>query len=213
MGAVMDAAASGMVPQVIDWGIAGRPLGGIGVSGDLHVVAPFITGVLVAVIDGLGHGPEAAAASRAAAAALTQSPGDTVDDLMASCHAALRRTRGAAISMASFDRIAGTMTWVGVGNVDGVVVRGDPGSQPQREALACRGGVVGYQMPRLRPSVLPVRAGDLLVFVTDGIKRHFDRELPLDRSPSAIAAEILVRHGRETDDALAVAVRYLGGTP
>lgn len=207
----MDAAASGTLPQIIDWGAAGRPLGGVGVSGDLHVVAPFATGALVAVIDGLGHGPEAAAASSAAAAALKQSPGDTVDDLMARCHEALRRTRGAAISMASFDRTARTMTWVGVGNVDGVVVRGDPASHPRREALACRGGVVGYQVPRFRPAVLPIHAGDLLVLVTDGIKRHFDRALPLDHSPSAIAAEILVRHGRETDDALAVAVRYLGG--
>ena len=210
---MMDAASPGSSSQIIDWGVAGRPLGGVGVSGDLHFVAPTETGVLVAVMDGLGHGPEAAAASRAAADALQYSPSGPIEELMTRCHEALRKTRGAAISMASFDQITGTMTWVGIGNVDGVLVRGDPASQPRREALACRGGVVGYQMPRLRPSVLPIYAGDLLVFVTDGIKRDFDRALPLDHSPSALAAEILVRHARENDDALAVAVRYLGGSP
>jgi serine phosphatase RsbU (regulator of sigma subunit) len=32
-----------------------------------------------------------------------------------------------------------------------------------------RSGVVGYQLPTLRASTLPIAPGDLLIFATDGI--------------------------------------------
>ena len=53
-------------------GVASKTLQGQSVSGDIHVVIPFNEGLLVAVIDGLGHGPEAAIASMAAAKTLVE---------------------------------------------------------------------------------------------------------------------------------------------
>ncbi len=50
---------------LIDWGVATLMLAGERESGDLHLVKPVGTGVLVSVVDGLGHGAEAAAAARA----------------------------------------------------------------------------------------------------------------------------------------------------
>src|SRR6202790_3048400 len=100
---------------LVQWRTATRPYGGEAVSGDLDVVACYPGGVLAAVIDGLGHGPKAAAAAGAAAAVLRRQPGETVMDLMGLCHEALRRTRGAVISLASFNAAAATVTWLGVG--------------------------------------------------------------------------------------------------
>ncbi len=57
-------------PPLIEWGVAAQPLEGEAESGDLHVVQRFPKGVLVAAVDGLGHGPEAAAAARSAVATL-----------------------------------------------------------------------------------------------------------------------------------------------
>ena len=54
-------------PAALERGEAGAPLAGETRSGDLAVFAPFDGGALVAVIDGLGHGPAAADAAEAAA--------------------------------------------------------------------------------------------------------------------------------------------------
>src|SRR3989454_8581110 len=47
-------------------------------SGDLHLIKPVGSGVLVSVVDGLGHGAEAAAAARAAVAALSRYADESV---------------------------------------------------------------------------------------------------------------------------------------
>ena len=57
---------------LIDWGVATLTLPGERESGDLHLVKPVRAGVLVSVVDGLGHGAAAAAAARAAVAALNR---------------------------------------------------------------------------------------------------------------------------------------------
>jgi phosphoserine phosphatase RsbX len=197
-------------------------------SGDLHVVAPFDGGSLVAVIDGLGHGSEAAEASRAAAEVLTRSPGEPVLRLLELCHEALRRTRGAVMSLCSFrtrppgDRPSenlerpgaprwapAVMTWAGVGNVE-AELRGGPHRRGAREALSARGGVVGYRLPPLRASEQPVSPGDLLILVTDGVRSNYGAGLALERSPQELADSILARHSKGTDDALVVVARYLG---
>jgi hypothetical protein len=39
--------------EIVEWGVAARPLSGAVVSGDLYLVKSFLGGVLVAVVDGL----------------------------------------------------------------------------------------------------------------------------------------------------------------
>jgi hypothetical protein len=196
-------------PRVVEWGTAGAALEGDR-SGDAHVVAAFPHGALVAAIDGLGHGPEAADAAEEAARILAAHAGEPLDVLVRRCHDALRRTRGAVLSVASFDARVGAMTWVGVGNVEAILLRAAPGG---RESLATRGGVVGYQLPPLRSAVLPVREGDTLVLATDGIRSGFVAELAPGPAPEALAQAILAGHARGSDDALVVVARYLGARP
>jgi len=200
-------------PLPIAWGVSSRALGGAKESGDLHVVVPCAQTVLVAAIDGLGHGREAALAARTAASVLQRYRDEPLIELMQRCHEALRRTRGAVLSMASFDLRAGTMMWLGVGNVEGVLFRADGSVGPRRDSLALRGGVVGYQVPALRMAELPVEAGDVLVFATDGIRTDFSACSPLRLETQKAADAILARHGKETDDAMVLVVRYLGQPP
>jgi len=205
----MDTVAIGQ-GELIDWAVAARALPGEERSGDLHLVEPFPEGVLVAAVDGLGHGEEAAQAAQTAVDSLIQYAHEPPLSLVRRCHERLMTTRGVAMSVASFARTSHTMSWLGVGNVEGSLFRGNRGSRPARESLLLRGGVVGYQLPRLLPSVVPVGPGDVLVFATDGIGGYPFDGLRITDQPARIAEDILARFARETDDALVLVARYRG---
>jgi phosphoserine phosphatase RsbX len=192
---------------VLEWGSASAALDGP--SGDLAVVTGFPGGALVAVIDGLGHGEEAAEAALAAARILEATPGDSVDALLERCHQGLRQTRGAVMSLASIDSRGSTLEWAGVGNVEAVLVRADTSAQPSRDALTTPGGIVGYQLPGIRSKRIAVQPGDLLMLWTDGV-RAFSTDR-LAGSAQEIADAILSQHRLESDDALVLVARYLGG--
>lgn len=201
-----------MAGAVIDWAWAGAGLDG-GESGDLYVVVPLPSGALLAVIDGLGHGPEAALAARAAALVLQTQAELPVRDLIERCHDALHKTRGAVISLASLDTRSSTMDWCGVGNVEGLLFRATSSSGRVSEAVPTRGGVVGYRLPPLKVSTVAVSLGDLLVFASDGIRSNFSAAIDLDSPPQLVADAILEQYGKTSDDALVLVARYLGSTP
>ena len=192
--------------MTIEWGTAGAPIPGQTSSGDRGIVVPFPGGALVAVIDGLGHGEEACKAALAAERVLVAAPQETVEELVTRCHEELRGTRGAVLSVASFDEGRDTMSWLGVGNVEGLLVRSD--SEANTEAVAMRGGTIGYHLPRLTPRTLPVRHGDTLVLATDGIRHGFKAEILAARSPQQIADEVVRNWAKTTDDYCVVVVRY-----
>lgn len=214
---------------LIEWGVAGRSLANHAESGDQYVVEPFPNGVLAAVIDGLGHGDKAAAAAKTAVATLKKNSTEPVEDLLRLCHQQLKQSRGVVMSLASFNGLNSSLTWLGVGNVEGVLLRCN-GRQtvpldglsrtPASESLLLQGGIVGYRLPTLRPVTMRLTRGDLLIFATDGIRSGFVRGFARDRFKAQsfdrkmpapqIAQNILTEYGRETDDALVLVARYLG---
>src|SRR5258705_7781661 len=187
-----------------------RPVGPGQESGDAWLVREPPGGALVAVVDGLGHGPEAAAAARQAIAVLADAEPEDPLRAVGRCHETLRGTRGVVMGLAWLDGTRGAMTWTGVGNVEGVLVRSDRHAVPRREALLARGGVVGRQLPALSAAIVPVAPGDTLVFGTDGIAPRFIGELDAVGSPQSAADHILAAHATGTDDALVLVVRYRG---
>lgn len=200
--------------SLLEWGVAQRALPGQGESGDQFVVRPFRDGALLAAVDGLGHGSEAAAAARTAVGVLTAAARarESVISLVRRCHEALLETRGAVMSLASFNAQDSTLTWLGIGNVEGVLARADPAVAPPRETLLLRGGVVGYQLPSLYASVIPVMPGDALVLATDGVRSDFGADLGHGEAPQAMADRLLAQYGKGTDDALVLVVQFAGRT-
>ena len=193
---------------IIEYGVAGYVLPGQSESGDRHLVRFRPSGVLIAVIDGLGHGDEAAAAAKQAVATLEAGDDKPVIALMKECHENLRSTRGVVMSMAAIDSEQGMMTWIGVGNVQGLLVRQNAIKGSPHEELLLRAGVVGAQLPPLQASVLPVANGDTLIFATDGIRTGFSDDLSANEPPQKCADRILAAHCRGNDDALVVVTRY-----
>jgi len=195
---------------LVEYGVAKSILPGQGESGDRHLLRCGGDGILIAAIDGIGHGEEAAYAAEAAVAILKASPEEPVISLVERCHEGLRSTRGVVLSLASVDPKHGLMTWLGVGNVQAVLMRAGAQKGSVGEVLLLRGGVVGSQLPALQAAVLPIRKGDTLVFVTDGIRGEFVEGLSALESPQRAADKILKRHGRGDDDALVLVVRLTG---
>jgi len=195
---------------LVDWGAAELALPGEAENGDRYIVRPFAGGVLAAVVDGLGHGHEAAEAARIAVATLEQCPCEPLPTLFRRCHERLRGTRGVVMSAASFRAGERTMLWLGVGNVEGLMKRATPGIASS-ERLLLRGGLVGSYLPRLDVSLLPAHPGDVLIFASDGVRSSFADEEPQDLPAQKAADRLLAHHCRGTDDALVLVVRFLGG--
>lgn len=199
--------------KLIDWGVATRTLSGQKESGDLHLVRVCRTEALAVVVDGLGHGAGAAAAAELAVATLEKGDleGQTAISLVQRCHENLRSTRGVVLCLALFNADDNTMTWLGVGNVEGFLLHRNSHIVPGREVLLVRPGVIGNHLPRLTASTVEIGHGDLLIFATDGIRAGFADHTNLQESPQQIADRIMDQYGRETDDALVLVVRYLRG--
>jgi len=201
-----------LTQSIVECGVVSRALPGQARSGDLKVVKLFPNGVLIAALDGIGHGEEAASAAAAAGAILVAHAGEPVIALIECCHERLRATRGVAMSIASFNVSQGSITWLGVGNVQGVLLRCGLAPVVLEESLLLRAGVVGVQLPSLQAAVLPIFKGDTLIFATDGIHSDFARGGARKHPPQKAAESILAQHGKITDDALVLVARYLGGT-
>ena len=199
-----------MNAPLVEWGVSSRALPGQAASGDRHVVEAFPGGALIGAIDGLGHGDAAASAARTAGDVLGRHCAESVIALARRCHEALLSTRGVVMSLASFNGGDQTMTWLGVGNVEGVLLRANARAVPMREQLLLRGGVVGYQLPQLSAWVLPLCRGDTLIFATDGIRSEFTSVVDSGGSAAGLADSILTGYAKGTDDALVVVARYAG---
>jgi negative regulator of sigma-B (phosphoserine phosphatase) len=190
----------------IRWAEAGRPLLGSMISGDRAVVVETSASVLVAVVDGLGHGEPAAVAADRAASVLVNHAGTSISTVVERCHEALVTTRGAALSIAAFDLYEHTVSWLGVGNVAGVLVRADQSRRSRMDWLALYGGIVGARLPLLRPVVLPVWPDDMLILATDGLRDDWPNG-ELRGEPQRVANQLLAGYGVSADDALVLVAR------
>lgn len=191
----------------LDIGVATFTKPGQNESGDLHIVTPFEGGTLVAVVDGIGHGEEAAKVARITGEVLKSSPGKPLGALIKSCHDELRGTRGVVMSTAVFNRAENVMIWAGVGNVQGTLMPMDKMSRPR--TLLLSSGTLGQQLGAVYPTALAVRPGDTLIFTSDGVREDFYQGLNLRQSPQQLANDILTRSVRGTDDAVVLVGRWL----
>jgi anti-sigma regulatory factor (Ser/Thr protein kinase) len=164
------------------------------------------TGGLIVVVDGLGHGPQAAKAARAALETFDNAPAAiTLVELMTRVHEALRPTRGAAVAIAAIDRMEQKLRFCGLGNISGVVV-----APAGTKHLVSHNGTAGHELRRLQEFVQPWPIGSMLLLHSDGIATHWRLEdYPglADRSPALIAGVLYRDFNRGRDDATVAVVR------
>jgi phosphoserine phosphatase RsbX len=195
----------------LEWSIAAATMPGETESGDRHWAGVVSNGMVFAVIDGLGHGPAAAAAAVIAVRTLDRHIGDPVTQLLHHCHEALRGSRGVTMSLAAFNTEDAMLTWIGVGNVECALLHRDAGLPCDK--LLLRNGVVGVRSPDLRAEELVVRPGDILTMATDGVTADRALGISMQGRLEVMADGILADGSKGTDDALVLVARYRGAQP
>lgn len=190
----------------LDWSISGRMRAGETESGDRSTVIAAPGGGLMALADGLGHGAEAARAADLAVHTVEQHATLPLMEIMKRCHTSLVRTRGVALSLARWEAAERKLTWLGVGNVEGILLlAGD--QRPESHRLVQRGGVVGVRLPTLMVTPLAVSAPALLILASDGVGGGFERGLNRHGTPAAIADQILTHFWKDNDDGTVLVAR------
>lgn len=199
----------------IEWAASARSLSSMEACGDLSVAVDVNgSAALFGVLDGLGHGSEAARAARCGQKVLRREPGKPLDALIQLCHRALVDTRGAAMTLARIDFDVDTLSWTGIGNVSANLVAKSASGMEVRSSARLAGGIVGYRIPgTIHTPAISMRPGDLLVMASDGIAEHHLETIDFAVSAEVIAAQILRRYGKATDDALVLAARHRGASP
>lgn len=175
-------------------------------SGDAFAVIEDADCLTVAIVDGVGHGPLAHHAAEAAIDSIRRSllgkPGAALAEVLEECHQALRATQGAAVGICRLDPNQRSTTYLGVGNTSFL-------RHPNRNGIGVSlPGIVGYRMRTLRAFDTDLVAGDVYALHTDGVSRLFT---PSDYAPMplSIAVKSALRdHGKITDDAAIVMVRF-----
>jgi hypothetical protein len=194
----------------LDWGAACRPRPGEARSGDRYLVMARPEGMILGAVDGVGHGPEAARAADLAIGIVEAHAARPLPEILETCHQRLQNTRGATLSLARWIPERRALDWIGVGNVEGIVLHHAVGSGIVRERLLLRPGLVGVTLPPLRIATLLLPFESRLMFATDGIAGDFDEGLDPLEAPQALADRVLARSLKREDDALVLVVR-LGG--
>lgn len=171
--------------------------------GDAQLVADDGDSVVVAVVDGLGHGPGAAEASEAFIEFVKENLSKPVDQLMLEGSKHIAGTRGAAAALVRLDRQAGTLSFCGIGNIHFHSAAETPMNP------VCLPGIVGHRMRKVVPYQFALPESGVFVLASDGISSRIHMEDYTDKTtPQEVADAILVQHGKFHDDATCVALAY-----
>jgi anti-sigma regulatory factor (Ser/Thr protein kinase) len=178
---------------------------GESVCGDTWELVQDGANAAVIMADGLGHGPLAAEAARAATTVFRRHAGGLPSQVLGQVHLGLKSTRGAAVAMARLDRQEGSMVFCGAGNITSRLISG-----VEDRTLISQNGTAGLQIRALQDVRYDWPAHALLIMHSDGITTRWHLgDVPglLQHHPSVVAAWILRDHLRGRDDATVVVVR------
>lgn len=196
--------AGGIPPAPLEIGAVCLPKPGEVARGDAWAVEWRGGHCIILVVDGLGHGPDAAAASRAAVDTLRTHPQLAPAALIEFAHGALRSTRGAALAVADLN-LAGEVRYAGVGNIAGMVRAPD-----DVRHMVSHAGIVGHEVRKIQEFVYPWSQDSLLVMHSDGLATHWNLDqYPglMSRHPSLVAGVLYRDFARGRDDVTVVVAK------
>ena len=191
--------------EALPAGAISLPKSGEPVCGDGWTVVQGRGCIVLFVVDGLGHGPDAATAARSAVDIVERHAQLDAMNLMQAVHDALRPTRGAAAALAMLQPQSELCTFCGVGNI-AASIRANGAARN----MVSHNGTLGHQVRRMQEFSYPFPRGALFVAHSDGIATHWDLAgYPglAARHPSMVASALARDYARGRDDLTIVALR------
>ena len=189
----------------IDVASFARPCLGERVNGDTAIIEHRDEILFLAIVDALGHGPQANAVADRAERFLRNDWSSDVLDTMHRLHSELKGTIGAGAGLCVVDSVTRDLRYTGIGNT---VLR-TFGSQATR--LISTDGIIGDRFRTPAVQSAPLNETGTVLLYTDGVSDRFDlAQYPqlIYHSASAIARKIVERFGKPYDDATCMAMRY-----
>jgi anti-sigma regulatory factor (Ser/Thr protein kinase) len=196
------------LPPELSVGAVCLPVSGEQACGDAWTMKVGRDTTLFMLADGLGHGPDAAAASSLATEIFDSQPLRSPAELVHLINAGLRSTRGAAVAVAEVALGARVVRYAGVGNITGRIL--GVGSS---RSLVSVNGTAGAETRRIQEFSYPWPDGGILVLHSDGVAAHWSLEdYPgLGHKDASLIAGVLFRdHQRLRDDSCVVVAAESG---
>ena len=179
-------------------GAVSVPKAGEQVCGDGWTIRHGVYGLSALLVDGLGHGLQAAEAADAATAAFRRQQFADTSHALQAVHDGLRHTRGAAGAILEVDHDKRTARFSGVGNVCCAIVR----EGVTRQAVS-NSGTLGHQARHFREYSYPWSDDASFVMHSDGLTAHWSLNgypgLGIHH-PAVIAAVLYRDFTRHRDD-------------
>jgi hypothetical protein len=182
-------------PSPIAVGQQARPHRNERICGDVIAVSRSDRLVAVSVVDGLGHGPLAAEAARAAADFVSAHWELDLADLFNRCHRHISGTRGVAMTVVRIDAVTLEMEHAGIGNV-ALTARSHEPTHPVPQP-----GILGVRLRKILPTRHQLHRGDAVAVFTDGISSRLDLDEYHQLDADRMAAAIVRNEGKDHDDA------------
>jgi hypothetical protein len=183
------------------FGIASRPASGMHANGDAYFVKEWNGQTVMAVIDGLGHGGEASAASERTKEFLGTNYSENPKQIILALHAHLgNKSRGVAAELVRIDAVKRHLLFCGIGNTE-VRIISEPPMHP-----ASLDGILGLNLRKAMEFEYPYNSLKAVVLHSDGISSRFDlSDYPaIYQKPQTVAEAIMTRWSKEYDDATIV---------
>jgi anti-sigma regulatory factor (Ser/Thr protein kinase) len=191
----------------LEVGIASRARQGSVVNGDSYVVTALGHQLVVAVIDGLGHGEFAHQAAERIRRYVESHNHRPLDSIFAGAERAARGTRGGVMALAAFDcsEYQVKVNFASIGNIETKSRWSLAGSLPVKR------GIIGNHAPPPRVVCKDFAEREALVMFSDGISSRWqesDRGKLLEGGVNEMAQLLLNKYSRGNDDATLALVRW-----
>jgi serine phosphatase RsbU (regulator of sigma subunit) len=174
--------------------------------GDIGFIHIDDTACFFALVDILGHGPEAYDVAVLARDYLADHHSGSPADIIEGMHEHLQGTRGGVAAIGSLDLETGELTFAGVGNITTRIFG------PEHSRLLSKDGIIGYMMKRPPEQVVKLYRRDVVMLYSDGVKEHFElHDCPglLTGSSEEIARRVMDAFGKGDDDTSCLIVRLV----
>ena len=155
--------------MAMNTGYAVRPLKGEVLCGDVGAWWQLPQRRILALADGLGHGPAAHHAAQEAMQCIARHGQDSCCDIFSACNDSLIGTRGVVLAIGLIDQVSNLLTLGSIGNIRAILLQ-----SCGHVRLGAGRGIVGAGYTWTAPDQVLLAPGDTLLMFSDGIDENVE---------------------------------------